>query len=345
LGGARRRGILRRALRREFSRLRNRRRILAIILLAVAGGLGLAGMWARGELGGGDARAYWAAVRIWLNGGDPYHPTGPFMPYVYSPWLLPAFLPWALLPMDVAWFVWRGVSLVLLAWTVTWAYRRHPLLTAVTAFFLAFPIFANLDTGNINIAMVLFLWGAQFTGARTAGLLWAIATAMKWVPIVFLPVLAPRGRLWGVVFLAISAVLTLLTLPQTLVQLHVLFAIPRPPRFDYAAYLWALVPWLWRKPDPVFFLRPNAWRTAGASFVAGVGSVWRAPGGAWRATIVAVATIMRRWFGMRGVPAAPAEPAAPVEHAADAAGPPGAVVAAAARENLETSDAISLEGA
>ena len=42
-------------------------------------------MIARGEAGGADARAYWAGVRIWLNGGDPYHPTGPFLPYVYAP--------------------------------------------------------------------------------------------------------------------------------------------------------------------------------------------------------------------------------------------------------------------
>ena len=42
-----------------------------------------------------------------MNGGDPYHPTGPFLPYVYAPWMLPLFAPWALLPWDVAWFVWR----------------------------------------------------------------------------------------------------------------------------------------------------------------------------------------------------------------------------------------------
>jgi hypothetical protein len=299
--GARRRGVLRRALRRETSRLRDRQHLLAIALLAIAGGLGLAGMWARGELGGGDARAYWAAVRIWLNGGDPYHPTGPFMPYVYAPWLLPFFLPWALLPMDIAWFVWRGASLVLLGWTVVWAYRRRPLMTAVTAFVLAFPIFANLDTGNINIAMVLFLWGAQFTGPRTAGLLWAIATAMKWVPIVFLPFLAPRGRYWGVIFLAISALLTVLMLPLTLVQLHVLFAFPRPPRFDYVAYLWALVPWLWRKADPLFLVRPAYWRAVAVRVAAGArrwGRAWReSPSSAMRAWVVVTAEAMRRFFG------------------------------------------------
>ena len=88
-------------------------------------------MIARGEAAGADARAYWAGVRIWLNGGDPYHPTGPFLPYVYAPWMLPLFAPWALLPWDVAWFVWRGGTILLLLWTIHWAYRRRPLTTAV----------------------------------------------------------------------------------------------------------------------------------------------------------------------------------------------------------------------
>jgi len=286
----RRAGIYRRAFRRQVSRLRDRRRLLAILLLAVAGGIGLAGMFARGELAGSDARAYWAAVRIWLNGGDPYHPASPFLPYVYAPWLLPAFAPWALLPWDVAWFVWRGGTILLLLWTVTWAYRRHPLATAVAALLLAFPAFANLDTGNIDLVLVLLLWGAYFTGRRTAGLLWALATAMKWMPLVFLPILAPRARLHGVIFLAIGGLLTLATLPLTLVQLSVLFGLPRPVRLDYLVFLWALVPSVWLQPDPAWLLRPATWRAWTARILAtgrrlredmgdGVGAPRRA--GAW----------------------------------------------------------------
>jgi hypothetical protein len=270
----RRGGVFRRAFRRQVSRLHDRRRLLAILFLALAGGIGLAGMWARGELAGVDARAYWAAVRIWLNGGDPYHPAGPFMPYVYAPWLLPMFAPWALLPWDVAWFVWRGGTILLLLWTVSWAYRRHPLATAVVALGLAFPAFANLDTGNINLVLVLMLWGTRFTGPRTAGLLWALATALKWMPMVFLPILAPRARLNGVIFLAIAGLLTLATLPLTLVQLSVLFALPRPARLDYLVYLWALVPSVWLRPDPAWFLRPATWRTWAIRLVT-AGFMWR----------------------------------------------------------------------
>ena len=193
----RRAGVYRRAMRREASRLHDHRRVIAIVLLSLTFSLLAAGMIGRGEAAGADARAYWAGVRIWLNGGDPYHPTGPFLPYVYAPWMLPLFAPWALLPWDVAWVVWRGATILLLLWTVHWAYQRRPLMTAVIVALLAFPVGANLDTGNINLLLTLMLWAAQFTGPRLAGLLWALATWMKWVPVFFWVVLAPRATRAG----------------------------------------------------------------------------------------------------------------------------------------------------
>ena len=150
----RRAGVFRRALRREASRLRDPRRIAAIILLSLTFSILTAGLIARGDAAGADARAYWAAVRLWLAGGDPYDPVGPFLPYVYAPWMLPLFAPWALLPWDVAWFVWRVGSVLALLWTIHWAYRRHPLPTAVIVAFLAFSFGANIDTGNINIHLL-----------------------------------------------------------------------------------------------------------------------------------------------------------------------------------------------
>jgi len=252
-------GVLRRALRREVTRLRQPRHVAAILLLGIAGGLTIASLFARGELAGADARAYWAAVRIWLNGGDPYHPVGPFMPYVYATWLLPGFVPWALLPWDVAWFTWRAANVVLLLWTIGWAYRVRPLATGIAVLALGFPFIANLDTGNVNLLLVFMIWAAQFTAPRTSGFLWALATALKWVPLVFLPLLAPRGRAWGIGFVALALALSVLTLPATLVQLQVIFAFPRPARVDYLVFLWCLVPWLWRQRDPLRYLRAATW--------------------------------------------------------------------------------------
>ena len=254
--------VWRRALRHEVSRLHDRRRLLAMTLLIITFGCIAAGLIARGEPAGADARAYWAAVRIWLGGGDPYHPTGPFLPYVYAPWMLPLFAPWALMPWDVAWYVWRGGTILGLLWTIHWAYRRRPLSTAILVALLGFPFGANLDTGNINLPLTLILWAAQFSPPVLAGGLWAVASWMKWVPIVFLAVLRPRARLWGVIFLGLSVVLSLATLPATVSQLEALVGFGRRPlRLDYIVFLWAVVPVLWRRSEPFGWMRRAWWRT------------------------------------------------------------------------------------
>ena len=73
---------------------------------------------ARGDLVGADARAYWGGVRLWLGGGDPLDPPPPYLPYVYWSWSLPLFAPWAALPWETAWFVYRGVNVLLFVWSV-----------------------------------------------------------------------------------------------------------------------------------------------------------------------------------------------------------------------------------
>ena len=231
----------------------------AIVLLSLTFSLLVAGIIARGEAAGADARAYWAGVRIWLNGGDPYHPTGPFMPYVYAPWMLPLFVPWALLPWDVAWFVWRVGTILLLLWTIHWAYRRRPLTTAVTIAVLGFPLGANLDTGNINLQLTLMLWAAQFTGPRLGGLLWALATWMKWVPVILLPV-CPAARRWGLVWLAVSVGLSLLTAADHhpapgAVRVRGAAGPTRLPGLPLGRR-----PVVYRRADPFDFVRPATWR-------------------------------------------------------------------------------------
>jgi hypothetical protein len=84
---------------------------------------------------------------------------------------------------------------------------------------------------------------------------------------VFLPVLAPRGRLWGLAFLAAFVLLSLATLPLTILQLQALFGFgARPLRLDYLVFLWAFVPYLWRKPEPFDFLHLSWWRAKANAF-------------------------------------------------------------------------------
>jgi hypothetical protein len=266
---ARRAGTIRRAVRRETIRMRNPRRIAAMAILAMLFGFTIAGMWARGDAAGADARAYWAAVRLWLDGGDPYHPTGPFLPYVYAPWMLPLFLPWAMLPWEVAWFAWRGAALLLLLWSIRWAYARRPLPTAILVATLYIPFSANIDTGNINLLLAVALFGAHFVDERVGGLIWGLATWMKWIPAVVLPALPARARGWGVVWLALSGLLSLVMLPLTIIQLQALFGFgDRPVRADYLIFLWSVVPWWWRLEHPFAFLTPSAWRWGWTRFQA-----------------------------------------------------------------------------
>ena len=77
------------------------------------------------------------------------------------------------------------------------------------------------------------LWAAQFTGPRLGGLLWALATWMKWLPVVFWPILPPRTRRWGAFWLVVSVALSLLTPPLTILQLQALFGFgARPIRLE-----------------------------------------------------------------------------------------------------------------
>lgn len=252
--------------------LRDRRRLLAILLTSLAGTMIVVFVIARGELAGADARAYWGGVRVWLAGGDPMLPPQPYLPYVYAPWSVPLFLPWALLPWDVAWIVWRGINVLLLVWSAAWAYQRQPLPTAILLCILAAPIAATLDTGNLTLLCALGVWAAQFTGPRLGGLLWALATVLKWFPAPLWLILPPRARLWGLVWMAIAAILMLATWPQTLVQIETAVTFPRPFRLDYLLLLWAAVPWIWARPR---LLDPSQWRPLAAEVTTWARLQWR----------------------------------------------------------------------
>ncbi len=256
----------------RFPFLRDRRRLLAILLTSLAGTLIVVFVLARGELAGADARAYWGGVRVWLAGGDPMVPPQPYLPYVYAPWSVPLFLPWALLPWDVAWIVWRGVNVLLLIWSAAWAYQRHPLATAILLCILAAPIAATLDTGNLTLLCALGVWAAQFTGPRLGGGLWALATVLKWFPAPLWLVLPPRARLWGLIWISLAFVLALATWPQTLGQVEAAVTFPRPFRLDYLLLLWAAVPWIWARPR---LLEPSEWRPLAGEVARWATTQWR----------------------------------------------------------------------
>jgi hypothetical protein len=257
------------AFRETLEMLRvDRQRRAAVLITGIIGGLMVTCLVAHDSGAGADAYAYWTAVRTWLAGGDPYRPVMAVWPYAYPIWMLPLFLPWALIPWPLAWFVWRAAMVVLFCWSFGWAYRRRPLAAAVTFALLSAPIGVVLDSGNVSLFLTLGLWAAQFSGPRAAGFIWALATAMKWIPAVFLAILSPAARRWGLALLAVGLVLSLLTWQATLGQLEVigLYGVPRTARgimsmrVDHLVFAWALIPWIWAR---LAAARWRAWRPSG----------------------------------------------------------------------------------
>jgi hypothetical protein len=267
-----------RGMRQELGFLRDPGRIVAIVILVVCGGAIAAWILARGDLVGADARAYWGGVRLWLSGGDPLDPPPPYMPYVYWPWSLPLFTPWAALPWETAWFVYRVFNVIIFAWSAAWAYRQHPLATALLVLLITPALAATLDTGNITLLCAMGIWAAHFTGPRLGGLMWALAAALKWFPALLFVILPPRTRLWGIGWAVLLGILTLAVWPEALRQLDLVINFPRPLRIDYILLVWAAVPWLWAHP------RWFEWRTWGEQIgeirgivADAVATWWRSP--------------------------------------------------------------------
>ena len=233
-------------------------RLAAMLILVVCGSAIAVWILARGDLVGADARAYWGGVRLWLGGGDPLDPPPPYMPYVYWSWSLPLFAPWAALPWETAWFVYRVVNVVLFGWSVAWAYRQRPLATALLVLLITPPLAATLDTGNITFLCAMGIWAAHFAAPRAGGFMWALAAALKWFPALLFLILKPRTRLWGIAWASLLGVLTLAVWPEVTRQLELVIDYPRPLRIDYILLVWAAVPWLWGHP------RWFEWRTWGA---------------------------------------------------------------------------------
>jgi hypothetical protein len=244
-------------MRHDLSFLRDPVRLAAILILVICGAGLVVWIIARGDLVGADARAYWGGVRLWLGGGDPLNPPPPYMPYVYWPWSLPIFTPWAALPWETAWFVYRALNIVLFVWSVTWAYKQHPMATALLVVAITIPLAATLDTGNITLLCAMGIWATRFVGPRLGGLLWALATALKWFPLLLFLILPPRTRLWGIAWMFLFGILTLAVWPQVIRQLDLVINFPRPLRLDYTLLIWAAVPWIWAHP------RWFEWRTWG----------------------------------------------------------------------------------
>src|SRR5439155_11659386 len=108
-------------------------RMVAIVLIGFVLGVTTAVLWMHRDASGSDAYAYWYGVHVWLAGGDPYQVHNGALPWHYPPWMLPLLLPWALMPWNVAWPVWRGLMSVFLLLRLYMAFASRPIAPARTS--------------------------------------------------------------------------------------------------------------------------------------------------------------------------------------------------------------------
>jgi hypothetical protein len=128
---------------------------------------------------------------------------------------------------------------------------------------------------------------------------------MKWIPAPLILVLPPRTRGWGLVFLALSILLSVVMLPLTIVQFQALFGFgERPVRADYLVFIWSAVPWWWRLRHPFAFLSAAAWAAAWRVQRDRGLRWWRAfrlePRPTLRAARSAARSALRRFVGLDG---------------------------------------------
>lgn len=130
---------------------------------------------------GQDFKVFWKAARGVLKGRDIYSTAqyGP-MVFKYPPWTVPVFLPFALLPLKAAKWLWGSVQILSLFAIVSWLIREgcapRRVILVMAAFWGIWVVHA-MD-GQVVLSMTaIALWGWSATKARGGILaIWALST-------------------------------------------------------------------------------------------------------------------------------------------------------------------------
>jgi glycosyl transferase family 87 len=193
---------------------------------------------------GYDFRAYWLAGRHLLSGAPLYPDATTILglpdEFRYLPIVAVAFIPFALLPYDVALAVWTILQ-VAIAVAVGIALVRQlpplwrPWATAGYVFFLGLVLEVTLGNVNlISLGLALAAWRVR-ERALPAGLLLAAAVGLKFLPLTLLLFYVASGRWRPVVSAAVIGAAALvggwLALPDRTAE-YLRFA-PRLPEQDW----------------------------------------------------------------------------------------------------------------
>ncbi len=171
-----------------------------------------------------DFISYLLSAKALLNGANPYH-TGTAFPFVYPLFLAMLLIPLSILPYWLTNFLWFGISLSALLFSVYFILRmatRHKGLTQyivplIFLFILFFGIVQNnLLNGQVNFLVlffcVLFLKYFQEDKNILSAFFLAAGVSIKIVPVIFLVFLIFRRR-YGTIILTLLFTAALLLLP------------------------------------------------------------------------------------------------------------------------------------
>jgi hypothetical protein len=212
---------------------------------------------------GYDFHAYWLAGRNLLSGAQLYPDATTILglpdEFRYLPIVAILFVPFALLPYDIALTVWIGLELLVAAAVGVALVRQLPVswrpwAAAGYVFFLGLVLEVTL--GNVNLfslALALAAWRFR-DRAIPAGILLAAAVGLKFLPLTLLLFYVASGRwrpvLAGAVIGIAGLVLGALAMPDRTAE-YVRFAprlleqdwvyahIARPGPPELAAFLWS----------------------------------------------------------------------------------------------------------
>ena len=183
------------------SLLRDRRRLLAVVLVVAATALlaeFLAVYFTRGFIPG-DATVYLAGgerlnaghqVYALMPGDRPEGIKPPFwtVPLLSPPLIAVIFRPLALLPQDIGAYIWWAGTLSALAWILITFVRRRPILTSLAVIALVVPLTYEIGVANVNAFLMLgailaWKWTTEGRDER-AGAVTALGFVLKVSPVV-----------------------------------------------------------------------------------------------------------------------------------------------------------------
>jgi hypothetical protein len=236
---------------------------VGLVVFAVAIALALALLTAKGI--GFDLGSYVLAARRLLAGSSIYpdpvtYAPGPFDQYVYPPPVILVFVPFAVIPFDVARVLWLvllcGVAVLLLARLIR-PLPQSARWWAAAAYVLFFPLLWDIQLGNVTLVTLYLCMRAWDARERwpLAGVLAAAGIGVKLLPASLFLFFAVASRWRILAALAVAAlVIVVVTWPVVGHEWPTYLAVLQKRLAGSAAGEWNIIPSAFARGIPRYAL-------------------------------------------------------------------------------------------